>query len=38
MNTKSVLLFVGATLVGTLLGVLYIDYKAYNAIIAANNS
>lgn len=34
MNTKTVLVFVGATLVGTLLGVLYIDYKAYNALTA----
>lgn len=38
MNAKTVLLFVGAAAVGTLLGVLYIDYKAYNALVAGNGS
>lgn len=36
MNAKTVLLFVGAAVVGTFLGVLYIDYKAYNALISGN--
>jgi hypothetical protein len=37
MNSKSILVFVAALAVGTVLGVWYIDYKAA-AALAANGS